>query len=341
MAGLVTGIIGLGLTAGSMGMSFADAGKQRKAEDRANREAAKAMAAARKKLEVNYIDALAIQKEPYELQREAMLVAGAQAVEAARESERGAAAGVGRIQLAQQKGQAGIRTAMGQEMSALDRAAAAEESRLRDVGVQLDLGEVAGAQMAASDASQASAAAKRQGFQSLASFGAQAAAMAPLFTQSAGVRASNKAYRVANREGRQKYMEGAGKGKGFLGTSINSGYRGASAALGGRQAVLNQSTYAQLINNNPNFESQFNQAQGKQGIKFDKKSFLANPQSFINRGSVEQQALFNNGLTGDVLLPIEDEDDEFVVEEENNVNPGVGAFGSNYGVPSMGYGFMQ
>ena len=74
-----------------------------KSEKLLKREAEKAMAAARKKLEVNYIDALGIQKEPYELEREALLVAGAQGVEAARESERGAAAGVGRIQLAQQK----------------------------------------------------------------------------------------------------------------------------------------------------------------------------------------------------------------------------------------------
>ena len=128
MAGIGFAIAGLALSAGSMGMSFAQAGKQRKAQNKAERDAEKLMAEARKKLEVNYLDALAIQKEPYELQREAMLVQGAQSVEAARESERGAAAGVGRIQLAQQQGQQGIRSAMGQEMSGLDRAAAAEES---------------------------------------------------------------------------------------------------------------------------------------------------------------------------------------------------------------------
>jgi hypothetical protein len=115
MAGIATAI-SIGLTAVGMGASFAQAGQQRKAEEKAKREAERAMAEARKKLEVNYLDALAIQKEPYELEREALLVAGAQGVEAARESERGAAAGVGRIQLAQQKGQQGIRSAMGQEI---------------------------------------------------------------------------------------------------------------------------------------------------------------------------------------------------------------------------------
>lgn len=221
MAGIATAIT-LALSAVGTGMSFAQAGQQRKAQEKAEREAAKAMAAARKKLEVNYLDALGIQKEPYELEREALLVAGAQGVEAARESERGAAAGVGRIQLAQQKGQQEIRSAMGQEMTALDRAAAAEESRLRDVGVQLDLGEVAGAQMAAADANEAAVAAQAQGFQQLTAFGAGLAEAAPLYARSPAARAQAKAQRQAVRADKANYMKGAGKGKGFLG--IGTGY---------------------------------------------------------------------------------------------------------------------
>jgi len=311
MAGIAAGI-GLGLTAIGMGASFLQAGKQRRAQEKIDREAEKVMAAARKKLEVNYLQALAVNKLPYELEREALLVAGAQGVDAARESERGAAAGVGRIQLAQQKGQQGIRKAMSGEMTALDRAAAAEESRLRDVGVQLDLGEVAGAQMASADAGQAAAAAQAQGFQQLASFGAQALEAAPLFSKSAGVRASNKAYRDANIKGKEAYMK-ANPNAGFLG--IGTGYRKASGNLG-RQAVLNKSTFNQITKNNPNFIDQFNKAQGKQGIQFNEESFLANPQGFIGRGSVEQQALFNNALTGVQMSPIEDED-QFVVEEQD------------------------
>jgi hypothetical protein len=273
-----------------MGASFGQASQQRKAEEAAKRQAERAMAEARKKLEVNYLDALAIQKEPYELEREALLVAGAQGVEAARESERGAAAGVGRIQLAQQKGQQAIRTAMGREMTALDRAAAAEESRLRDVGVQLDLGEVAGAQMAASDASQAAAAAQTQGFQQLASFGAQALQAAPLFSKSAGVRDFNQGQRQAVRQARRD------SGKGFLG--IGTGVD--------KQAVENSGFNV----------DRFVKLAGKQGLgSFDEKQFLANPQSYINRGSVEQQSYLNNILYGSSMNvggPIED---EVIIEE--------------------------
>jgi len=309
MAGVVAAI-GLGLSALGTGMSFAQAAQQRKAQEKAEREAAKAMAAARKKLEVNYLDALAIQKEPYELEREALLVAGAQGVEAARESERGAAAGVGRIQLAQQKGQQGIRSAMGQEMTALDRAAAAEESRLRDVGVQLDLGEVAGAQMAASDASQAAAAAQTQGFQQLASFGAQALEAAPLFSKSAGVRQFNKGQREALGKARRD------SGKGFLG--IGTGID--------RQGVKNQ--YMLKTINEGFSADRFSKLAGTQGLaSFDEESFLANPQSYINRGSAEQQAYLQNLLYDtpmNVGGPIEEELEE---EGGTGINSSMASFG--------------
>tara|TARA_R110002167_G_scaffold253027_3_gene459369 strand:- start:8 stop:970 length:963 start_codon:yes stop_codon:yes gene_type:complete len=293
---------GLALSAGGMGASFLQAAKQRRAQEDIDADAAEVMAAARKKLEVNYLDALAVQKKPYELEREALLVAGAQGVDASRESERGAAAGVGRVQLAQQKGQQGVRTAMGQEMTALDKAAAAEESRLRDVGVQLDLGEVAGAQMASADAGQAAAAAQTQGFQQLASFGAQAVGAANLYSKSPEVRASNKAYRQANRAGKADYMK-ANPDAGFLG--IGTGYRQESGVTG-RQGVLNQSTFDQTIAGNKDFINQFNAAQGKQGVQFNEKQFLDNPQAFINRGSVQQQELFQNALYGFEMNPIED-----------------------------------
>jgi len=276
------GIASLALSALGTGMSFGQASKQRKAEQKAIRAAEAAMEQARKRLEVNYLDALSIQKEPYELEREALLVAGAQGIEAARESERGAAAGVGRIQLAQQRGQQGIRSAMGREMTALDRAAAAEDSRLRDAQAQLDLGEAAGAQMAAANASKAAAAAQLQGFQQLASLGVQALETAPLYAKSQGVRDFNKGQRQAVRKARQD------SGKGFLG--IGTGVD--------KTAVQNQ-FMLDTIKGNEGYQQMFSKLAGTQGLSdFNEKSFLANPQSYINRGSVEQQAYLQNLLYG-------------------------------------------
>jgi len=179
--GTALAVASLATTAVTAGASFAQAGKQKQAADQARRDADAAMAKARKELEVNYYAQQGIKKEPYELEREAMLAQGAQAIEAGVESERGAAAVAGKVQLAQQQGQGQIRTAMGQEMTALENKQLAEQSRLRDVGVQLDLEEVAGAQLAQANAERLRAQAQTQGFQGVTSLGQQAVSYLPLF----------------------------------------------------------------------------------------------------------------------------------------------------------------
>jgi hypothetical protein len=184
--------IGLATTAGTTAMSFANAGKQRNLMKKAEESAATAMAEARQKLEVNVYDKLAIQKEPYELQREAMLSQGAQAIQAGVESERGAAATAGRVQMAANEGQAAIRTAMGQDLQQLEMLSAQEDSRLRDIGVQLDLEEVAGAQLAAANAQELGAQATAQGFQGVTSMASQLAEQAPLFEKTASARQTQK-----------------------------------------------------------------------------------------------------------------------------------------------------
>lgn len=180
----------LAISAGSSAMSFAQAGKQRKLQREAESAAADAMAEAKKKLEVNFYDQLGIQKEPYELERQALISAGAQAIQAGQEGEaRGAGATAGRVQLAQAEGQRQIAGAMGQEMLGLEKLAAAEDARLRDLGVDINLKEATGAQLAARNAQQAAAAATTQGIQGLASTAQQAIKMAPLYGKSEGAKA--------------------------------------------------------------------------------------------------------------------------------------------------------
>ena len=170
------------------GMSFAQAGKQRRLQQEAENDAAKALAEARKKLDVNYYANLGINKEPYELEREALVAAGAQAIQAGQESERGAAATAGRIQMAQQQGQRQIAGAMGTEMLNLDKLTAEESAKLAKAQAALDLGEYEGAQLAARDAQQAEAAYTTAGFQSAISAGTQAiSAFAPLYSKTAPI----------------------------------------------------------------------------------------------------------------------------------------------------------
>jgi hypothetical protein len=187
--GAVSAGIGIATTAGTTAMSFAQAGKQNRLRRQAEADAAEAMAAARKKLDVNFYEQLAIQKEPYELEREAMLVQGAEALQAGVEGEqRGAAATAGRVQMAQQQGQRQIAAAMGQELMGLEKLTAAEESRLRDMGVDLDIRSAAGAQLAARDAREAAALATKQGMQGITNLGRQVAQALPLYAKTASAR---------------------------------------------------------------------------------------------------------------------------------------------------------
>jgi hypothetical protein len=172
---------GLAITAASTTNSFIQAGKQKKAQRAAEAKAAQAMAEARKKLEVNFAKNRSIQKEPYELAREAILSSGAQALQQGVESDRGAEVTAGKVQMAMNQGQADIRSAMGQEMTDIEKDIINEDSRLRDLNVQLDLGEVEGAQLAARDAEEAAAASTEQAYQGVTSTLQQGLDMVPLF----------------------------------------------------------------------------------------------------------------------------------------------------------------
>lgn len=152
-------IIGLGslaVGATSTGLSIGQAAKQNKLKKEADAKATQAMADARKKLSVNYMDQLSIAKEPYRLAREAALSTGAQALEAGREGdERGAAATAGRVFAAQNQAQQKIGSAMEQELARLDALSAQEDADIAANLGALDLKTAQGAQLAARDAQQA------------------------------------------------------------------------------------------------------------------------------------------------------------------------------------------
>jgi hypothetical protein len=193
---------GLATTAFTTTASFVQAAEQNQKKRKAEEKAAAAMMEARKKLDVNYYKQLGIQKEPYELARRELLSQGALATQQLAEGDpRALAAGVGRIQLAQQLGQEKVATAMQQEQTALEKLVAGEESRLRDLGAQLDLQEVVGAQQAAADAERAEALAIQQGMAGLTSLGGQVAQTAALYAKTPEVKALNRIKRQAARQG--------------------------------------------------------------------------------------------------------------------------------------------
>jgi len=183
MAVATAAIGGLVIAGVSAGASFSQASKQRNLQAQAEQDATKAMAEARKKLDVNFAEKMSVKKEAYDLEREALLSAGAQATEAGMDSERGSAATAGRVYAAQQAGQAGVRGAMADEMTNIENSIIEEDGRLRDLDVALDLEEVAGNQQKAADAQARAEQAKQQGIQSTLSAAQSAMSLAPLYSQ--------------------------------------------------------------------------------------------------------------------------------------------------------------
>lgn len=189
----VAAAAGLAATAGGAYQSFKQANQQRDAMLDAQKKADDVMAETRKKLDVNVYAALEIPKDAYAQQVQANLVAGAQAIQAGVEGEgRGAGAIAGMIQAQQNATQNEIRANMGQDLYNLQAATAQEEARNRDIGIQMDLGEVEGAQLAAANAQELSAQAFNEGMQGVISGVGQLASMAPLYEKSASTRQYNK-----------------------------------------------------------------------------------------------------------------------------------------------------
>lgn len=166
----------------STGASFIQASKQKKMQQKAEREADKALADARKKLDVNFYEGLSLQKEPYERAREAMLASGQQALQAAQEGEtRGAAATAGRVAMAQGAAQRDIAGAQAERLLGLEKLAAGEEAKLAGMQAEISLEEVAGKQLQAREAEQRKQLASQQALAGVGSMIQQGAALAPLF----------------------------------------------------------------------------------------------------------------------------------------------------------------
>ncbi len=189
MAATTAAIIGITSSAVGAGMSFGQMAKQSKAAAAARQQANLAIQEAKKRAEQNVFESLSLTKDPYERAREAAIVSGAQAIEAGRESERGAAATAGRVAMAQNEMQRDIADVQAKEMQSLNQLVAAEESRLKDYAANVSLSEAEGAQKAMRDAEILRANAAGQAFQQIGQVAQGVDQLIPLYKQSQGAKA--------------------------------------------------------------------------------------------------------------------------------------------------------
>jgi hypothetical protein len=189
MIGAALTLVSLAATAAGTTNSFIQAGKQKKLLEQAQADAAKSMVEAKKALSVNYMENLSIPTQAYEMERDILMAASAQATEAGREGDqRGIAATAGRVQAATTDAARGVRADMSKDLYALDKLTQEENKSIAENLASLNLAEAKGAQLAARDAEEARAAAITQGFQGVASLSGQLASAAPLYEKSKGAK---------------------------------------------------------------------------------------------------------------------------------------------------------
>ena len=186
MAGLATGlaIAGLTLSAGTTAASFIQAGKERKKSDAYEQDADRALADARRALQVNYAKQMSVNNEVYNQERLAAQGGVQQFMDAAADADpRGAAAAAGQGLMSLQGQLQGTTNRQTNELINIENAILEEDSRLRDINAGLDMQEVAGAQQAAADSRNMAAAAKQQGIQGAANTVQQGLSLVPLYSQ--------------------------------------------------------------------------------------------------------------------------------------------------------------
>ena len=181
MSGVVTGAISLGIGAVSTGFSFVQAKQARDRSEEAQLEANRKMADARGRTGANFYENLAVQQETYNRAYREQQVAARANLQAMQEQGVRGVAGVGMLQQATQDAMSSVRAAQEKELMDRERLIAQEDSRLRDINIQLDLGEVEGAQLAAASEANAANYALQQGIQGLVDLGVGVAEAQSLF----------------------------------------------------------------------------------------------------------------------------------------------------------------
>jgi len=178
-----TAIIAGASTLASTGMSFVQAGKQKKLAQDAQAAADEAFKKAEAQLDVNYFEQLGISKTPYENQREAIAQQAAQAMEMGRESERGGAATAGRVLAQSNVAQQNITDQQTKDLEALNKLVATEESRLGTARANLSLEQAEGAGFAAAQAQNQANQSTAAGVQGIADFGMSMLSNSELYKQ--------------------------------------------------------------------------------------------------------------------------------------------------------------
>lgn len=166
-AATTVAIIGAGVGAA---LSFSQASQARRAQRKADKDAARFLADARKKAEKDFFAELNVPLDSYEAELENNLQTTTTAVEALQEGDaRSLAAGVGKVGAQAQQTAEDVRIAMGEQMFSLDKMKAENRDDMNQQLISMDAAAAQDAAKRAADADAQVAAANTAGINSLTS----------------------------------------------------------------------------------------------------------------------------------------------------------------------------
>ena len=184
-------IANIAVQAGTALISGVQAQKMRKEQRKSEQEAANLMKDIYGELEKNQYAAVGLPMKAFELEREALAAQGAQAVEAGRESERGAAATAGLTMSQYRKALRDIQSEQADKMLDLDLLTAQEAARKGDIKMQFKAQEAEGAAAAAADYEQRYLAGVGGAIEGVIGAAGTTMAAIPLFKATKGVRVAS------------------------------------------------------------------------------------------------------------------------------------------------------
>ena len=182
MAVATATVVGLAATGASTYMSFSAAAKEKEAKEKADAEAKKALADARRRAEVDHYEGLSVPLDAYEAEFENNLAVAQQSTEALQEGDaRALAAGVGRIGAQAGATAEKTRIGMGQQISELDAMKAQSKDAVNQQLMQMDMAAAKDAAQRSRESEAARAAHISQGIQGIGATVQGIGAAAPLF----------------------------------------------------------------------------------------------------------------------------------------------------------------
>ena len=213
MAAVTSAVVGIASGVGSAAIAFKNAKDQKELASDADKAAAKFMADARSKAEIDMYEGLTVPMDAYEAEFESSLAQQQTAVESLQEADpRLLAGGVGRLGAAATARDEATRIAMGKDISDLQNIKADSKEDINQQLIKMDAAAAREQNQRMRDAEAARAASIQQGVSGVTQALGSAADLVPLYGKNA---ADRRASKLIDKFGGVKNLKGLSRGELF------------------------------------------------------------------------------------------------------------------------------